>query len=383
MQWVESLRRNMRRAVATAMIVAFGLTAGASLAAASPAPSQQASSQQTAGVPQTEVDDTGGGIIDRVLLRVSGRAILYSEFEARLQDQLNAIGGQIPQEQIDAQLPQLRQRLMQAMIDEAMLEQRAEELDIRADPNDVDRAIMSIREDNDLLDDNAWMQALAQNGLTEAMMREQAARSIVQQRMMMQEISRQVFVSRREVATYYETNMNQFTEPEQVLYQQIVFAYSGADRSAERELAENALTELRAGVSLTAVGNKYKRPQDVVQDAASASWVAPEDIQPEIRAIIEALTPLSYSDVVEGRFGFHIIQLMDRKEGRTLPLEEVEGGIHDLLTNQKMGARLEEYSSELIKAASLEIYAEEFADIRSLWSEEPEGGATGTPRQRR
>ena len=383
MQWVESLRRNMRRAVATAMIVAFGLTAGASLAAASPAPSQQASSQQTAGVPQTEVDDTGGGIIDRVLLRVSGRAILYSEFEARLQDQLNAIGGQIPQEQIDAQLPHLRQRLMQAMIDEAMLEQRAEELDIRADPNDVDRAIMSIREDNDLLDDNAWMQALAQNGLTEAMMREQAARSIVQQRMMMQEISRQVFVSRREVATYYETNMNQFTEPEQVLYQQIVFAYSGADRSAERELAENALTELRAGVSLTAVGNKYKRPQDVVQDAASASWVAPEDIQPEIRAIIEALTPLSYSDVVEGRFGFHIIQLMDRKEGRTLPLEEVEGGIHDLLTNQKMGARLEEYSSELIKAASLEIYAEEFADIRSLWSEEPEGGATGTPRQRR
>ena len=313
-----------------------------------------------------------------MLVRVYGRAILYSDFEARLTDQLNVIAGQIPQAQIEAQLPMLRLRLMQAMVDEVMLEQRAEELGITADPNQVDRAIMRIREDNNLLDDDAWRQALAQNGLTEATMREEAAGSLVQQQMMMQEISRQVFVGRREIETYYENNIDQFTEPEQVLFQQLIFTFAGTDRAAVRERAENALTELRAGVSLTAAGNKYSA--EVIQDAAEASWLSPEDLRPEITAALDVLTPLTYSEVIEGPFGYHIIQLMDRKEGRTPPLEEVYTGIQNLLTNQKMSAKLEEYTSDLIETAGLEIYAEEFADLRSMWEQENTGGPTGTPR---
>jgi len=280
MKPVELLRQNLPRAIGAALILVLGLTALVPPASAAPqasfrqtATAPQASSQQTAAAPQPELPDPNRGVIDRVLLRVSGQAILFSEFEARLAEQLSLVAGQIPQEQIEAQLPMIRKGLMKGMVEEVMMEQRAEELGIVANPNDIDRAIMRIREDNNLLDDNAWMQALAQNGLTDALMREQAASSIVQQSMMYQEISRQVFVSRREVVTYYENNMDQFTEPEQVLFQQILFVTGGGDREVERELAENALTELRAGVSLSAVGNKYKRPQDLVQDAASASWV--------------------------------------------------------------------------------------------------------------
>ncbi len=387
MKPVELLRQNLPRAIGAALILVLGLTALVPPASAAPqasfrqtATAPQASSQQTAAAPQPELPDPNRGVIDRVLLRVSGQAILFSEFEARLAEQLSLVAGQIPQEQIEAQLPMIRMGLMKGMVEEVMMEQRAEELGIVADPNQVDRAIMRIREENDLLDDNAWRQALAQSGLTEAMMREQAESSLVQQQMMFQEISRQVFVGQREVAAYYEANQDQFTEPEQVLFQQIVFVFGAGDRQAERDLADNALTELRAGVGITAVGNKYRRPQDLVQDAAAASWVSPDDIQPEVRAVIETLTPLSYSDVIEGRFGYHIIQLMDRKEGRTPPLEEVAAGIDNLLNNQKMSEKLDEYTGDLIKTAGLEVYADEFDDLLSLWDEEPPVGPARTPR---
>jgi peptidyl-prolyl cis-trans isomerase SurA len=333
-------------------------------------------------LPGARPQGNDGGVIDRVLVRVGDRAILYSDFEAQLQDRLNAVAAQIPQAQIDAQLPMLRMELMRGLVEEAMLEMRAEELGIEASPNDVDRAIANIRESNGLQDDTQWEQALAQSGLTEAQLREQAAGSIVQQRMMQQEIMRRVFVSTREIANYYEEHQADFSEPEQVLYQQIIFVYQGADRAPVRERAENALTELRAGISLSAVGNKYAQQGDLVQGADEATWISPEDIQPEVRAAVETLTPLSYSDLIEGRYGYHIIQLMDRREGKTRSLEEVSGEIRALLTDRKIGEELGQYTKELMQDVSLEVYADEFKDLPDAWAEENQGAPAGTPRQR-
>jgi len=368
----------VRRSTYNTVAAALALIIGAALPAS--ALSQQQPDPATATA-QAQIQPRQTGIIDRVLVRVSGQAILYSDFEARWQQQLEVISGQLPQAQIDAQADLLRMRMMRGMVEEVMLEQRAEELGIAADANEIDRAIMSTREDNGLRDDNLWRQALAQNGITEPLMREQAARSIVQQRMIFQEISRQVFVSQREIGAYYEANQSQFSEPEQVLFQQLIFAYAGADRTPIQERADNALTELRAGISLSAVGNKYSA--DVVQDAAGASWLSPDDLQPEIVAVIQDLSPLTYSDVVEGRFGYHILQLMDRKEGRTLALEEVGGFIRNQLQERKMGEKLDEYTTELIKTTSLEVYAEEFDELPNQWAEENQGEPTGTPRQQR
>jgi len=371
-------RSNTPRVPALALLAALAAPllapqAAGAQAGQAPAPGGQ---QSLPGAPAQ------GGVIDRVLVRVGDRAILYSDFETQLQDRLNAVAAQIPQAQIDAQLPMLRMELMRGLVEEAMLEMRAEELGIEASPNDVDRAIANIRESNGLQDDTQWEQALAQSGLTEAQLREQAAGGIVQQRMMQQEIMRRVFVSTREIANYYEEHQSDFTEPEQVLYQQIIFVYQGADRAPVHERAENALTELRAGISLSAVGNKYAQQGDLVQGADEATWISPEDIQPEVRDAIETLTPLSYSDLIEGRYGYHIIQLMDRREGKTLSLEQVSGQIRSLLTDRKIGEQLGEYTKELMQDVSLEVYAEEFKDLPNAWAEENQGAPTGTPRQR-
>ena len=120
-----------------------------------------------------------------------------------------------------------------------------------------------------------------------------------------------------------------------------------------------------------------------MQDASEASWIAPEDLQPEILAAVSNLTPLEYSEPIEGRFGYHLIQLMDRKEGRILPLEEVGTNIDNFVRDQKMGIELEKYTVDLMKNANIEIYSEEFTDLPSAWAEGNEGAAASTPRRGR
>ena len=199
------LHKSLRRTINGALL--WKLVAGLSLVMTVPA---VVSAQQVRVTPQADLGRNAGGIIDRVLVRIDGRAILYSEYEGQWRDQLTAIASQFSQVQIDVQTPVLRMQMMVGMAQGIMLELHAEDLGIVADVNEVDRAIVNMRESNGLTDEAAWAQALAQSGITEAMLREQAASSIVQQRMMMQEISRKVFVSPREVEGYYEQNLDTF-----------------------------------------------------------------------------------------------------------------------------------------------------------------------------
>ncbi len=338
--------------------------------------SAQASQGQAVGAPGL----LQGGLIDEIIVRVNGVAILYSEFEVEWRETLSAVASQLPQEQIDAQAHQLRMRMLAGLIDGLMLEQAAEQLGIVADPNEVDRAIVRVREDNGLIDDNLWRQALAQNGLTETTMREQMAGGIVRQRLMFQEITRQVFVTGREAERYYEEHLADFTEPEQVAFQQLIILAAG-DMEAARQKAENARRELQAGVSLSAVASKYGGQ---ATDATEVTYMSPDDLVPEVAAALEELSPLSYSPLI-GRagVGYFIVQLMDRKEERVRTFEEASEDIQAVLTERKMGDKLEEYTRSLRERAFVEVLSEEFADVESIWTEATQGATTGTPGQRR
>ena len=370
MRLTRTLRLSTRLACLGAVLCLLtAATPGAALSA-------QAAPGQAIGAPGS----LQGGLIDEIIVRVNGAAILYSEFEAEWQDRLAAIASQMPQEQIDAQAHQLRLSMLVGLIDGLMVEQAAEALGIVADPNEIDRAIVRLREVNGLVDDDLWRQALAQNGLNEAAMRERIAGSIVQQRLMFQEITRQVFVTGRETERYYEEHLADFTEPEQVAFQQLIILSAG-DMEGARQKAENALRELQAGVSLSAVASKYGGR---ATDATEVTYMSPDDLVPEVAAALEELSPLSYSPLI-GRagVGYFIVQLMDRKEERVRTLEEAREDIQAVLTDRKTGDKLEEYVQSLRERAFIEVLSEEFDDVESIWTEASQRAPTGTPGQRR
>jgi len=368
----KSISASLAATLAVVLVLTAGWGAGSALAvddsgARTRAQSQTAAQATQAVEPeqQNPAEPTVGGLIDRILVRVNGEAILHSEFDAALSVQVAAIEGRVSAAELEAQLPQLRLVQLAGMIDNLMVQQRAVDLGITADANDIDRTLANLMEANGITSQEQLEELLGADGMTLAELRDSIRENLIRQRLLYDQVQRQLFVSEREIVEYYELNKVDFTQPAQVMFQQVIFMFQ-AERANEEMLriAQAVVAELRGGVSVSAVAGKYEGAQLV----AGGDWVPIEDLQPSIAAAVEGMTPNTYSDPIEGRFGYHVIQLMDLRQEVIQALAEVEMEIRQILTQRKSADRLEGYVSELRATSHLEIFDPAFEDVEAQWN---------------
>ena len=66
-----------------------------------------------------------------------------------------------------------------------------------------------------------------------------------------------------------------------------------------------------------------------------------------------SLQPGAVSDVVETDFGYHLIQVVEKKPQETVPYEEVQARISEHLQKQKMQQKVEEFLTQAKKDAKI------------------------------
>lgn len=86
--------------------------------------------------------------------------------------------------------------------------------------------------------------------------------------------------------------------------------------------------------------------------------------------------PLAVSEVVETPFGFHVIQMVERRPGKTRSLEEVREQIRSMLGRRAMEQRLRDFHAELRQRADISIDEEALARVVDALPE-PSPGAHG------
>ena len=174
-----------------------------------------------------------------------------------------------------------------------------------------------------------------------------------------------------ECRRYYEANQPQFIVGQALHVRHILFAVTpGVNVQALAVHAEQALLEL---------SHKNAHPERFAQLAADLSncptraqggdlgWIGPDDCVPELGRELFHQTHSQSSmgvqpQLIHSRFGFHIVDVLNRRAGKQPAYEDVRERIAALLAMQSRARALHQYMSLLVGEALVEGIMLEGAD---------------------
>jgi len=157
---------------------------------------------------------------------------------------------------------------------------------------------------------------------------------------------------------YYEQNRARFRSPDIYEAAHILFSAPAADRAAHAQAradADAVLTELRAQPERFAeLALAHSRCPSAAQ-GGNLGQITEGQTTPEFERALFALEPGQLCEApVATRYGFHIIRLDRKHEGRTLPYELVAERIADYLRDSVRRRADAQYIARLVSAARIE-----------------------------
>ena len=310
-----------------------------------------------------------------VAVTINGIVITESQIEEKIAPQMDRMakqpGRKMPPSFLEQSKAQLKQRIIEDMIVETLLDEKVKENNIVITEEDVTNQIneMLAQQKMSLDDLKALLEARGTN-YDQWKEQMQFPRRMAYQRLIEAQFEGRVNIAEEDAQKYYSENTKQFEQPEQVRVSHILIRPDTADPNADpndakaeaKAKAQNLLEQIRAGADFAelakATGGYPSAPKggDIgfgqKSDMASGrrgSWV-----QPFEKAAF-ALEVGQVSDVVETTFGYHIIKVTDHKNAGVTTFEEVKDDLINMLEERKKNELARQYV-EGLKAGATIVY---------------------------
>jgi peptidyl-prolyl cis-trans isomerase C len=137
---------------------------------------------------------------------------------------------------------------------------------------------------------------------------------------------------------------------------QVAPTASPADKQKARQKAEEVLKKVKGGEDFAKLAAQYSDDPGS-KDRGGELTIARGQAGSQFDAAAFALKkPNDVSDLVESRFGYHIIQLLDKQPPSTVPFEQVKERIVQGLKQQEVQKLVQARAEQLKAKGKVEIF---------------------------
>jgi len=287
----------------------------------------------------------GQEVIDEVVAVINNDIITLSEVQARNNLLVQALRAQLSGEEFEKQYEVLKQNLLDRMVTEVLLLQRARELkyDVK---EQVRGAIDNIKRQNNLDSDEDLRLALSREGLDYNSWIKQMEEDLMRQAILFNEVDRKIVIDDAEIVKEYRAHPELYTEPEEVSLRGIVLSEADPRAESLEATKKDISAKLAAGENFATLAGLYSSgPAKDVQGDLGTFKV--QELDPVLAKTVAGLQPGQVSDWVKAKNGWYLIRLESRKASLLKPFEEAKKGIEERVFGQKRLQAAEEYIVKL------------------------------------
>ncbi|MCP1314719.1 MULTISPECIES: peptidylprolyl isomerase [unclassified Halomonas] len=291
--------------------------------------------------------------LDSVVAVVNDGVIMKSELEDRvrqIEQQANAQGGQLPPRR------QLEEQVLERMVLDEIQLQMARQANLSVDDTQLNRQLRSIAESNGMTLD-AFADAVEADGMSLAEVREDVRREMLMRQVQQRQVQQRVNISEREVDRFLEQQGGQqgqsFIEESQARHILVELTPTRSEEQA-RARAEEARARLQQGEAFAAVAREYSDDSGSAMNGGELGWVRPGQTVPAFEEAMNALNPGQISAPVRSQFGYHIIEVEDRRR-QDVTSESRREQVRQAIFQRRANEELQNWQREIREQAFVDI----------------------------
>lgn len=176
---------------------------------------------------------------------------------------------------------------------------------------------------------------------------EEMKKRVVVDKFFKKEVDDKVSVKEDEVKKFYNEHPEEAKSPDEVRASHILLK--------TREDAEMVKKKIKEGVKFEDIAKKYSIDHGSREKGGDLGFFSQGMMVPEFDKAAFKLKAGEVSDIVETRFGFHIIKVLGKREGRQKGFDESNKEIEKKLIAQKRKERFDTLVAELKSKAKITI----------------------------
>ena len=249
----------------------------------------------------------------------------------------------------DPQYKAAVQQIMPQLVGIEIAKAYASEHNITVTDKEVDQEIEKVKKQvgeqarasgQNLSNQEAYEQALKQNNITEAELRADFRENLPVQKVQ-EKVTGKAEPTDAEIQKFYEQNKEaQFTTPEQVCVSHILFSKD------QKQKAEDVKQQLENGGDFAKLAKQYSQDPGSAEKGGDLGCLGKGETVPPFEEAAFGAEEGEIVGPVKTEFGYHLLEVTDKKPQQVQPLSEVESQITSQLASEKQSEAFSKWLDE-------------------------------------
>jgi peptidyl-prolyl cis-trans isomerase C len=260
----------------------------------------------------------------------------------------------------DSQLQAIKKEVLEGLIHGELLYQESQRKAIKVEEVAINEQLGTLKKQ--FSSEDEFKTALNKMNLSEADIRSQIKKGLAIQQFITKHIAEKVTVSDKQIRAYYDSHPDSSKQPEQVRARHILIKVDPqadeSQRAEARRKIEEIQQKLQKGEDFATLAKGFSQGPSSAKGGDLDYFRRGQMVKPFEEAAF-ALKPGEVSDLVETRFGYHLIKVIDKKPATTMAYKDVKDRLEDYLKQEKIQKEVRLYVEKLKEKAKVERFPRE------------------------
>jgi parvulin-like peptidyl-prolyl isomerase len=302
---------------------------------------------------------TAADLVEGIVVRVGDRIVTRTQYMNRLTNGLNEIEQTVPPNEAAAKKAEFKKNLVNDIIGELLLKDRADRLGLTVTAEDLTVAIARLKEQYGISTDEQFNESLQKSGMTRADMEARLRDTILMNKVFGRELRSREDATDKELRERYDREKERYRLPEREHLREIVIlkpATGSAD--AARQRAESVAAQARAtGADFAALAASSSE-SGTRNKGGDLGEVARGELLPDLDKAVFNSQAGSVIGPIESKSGWHILKVEQRLPSEIPAFESIKDRLRRDASDDAWQRDYKAYIDNLRKDAFIQIHEE-------------------------